>query len=199
MGYASDSHVLNHRHSHHVLCVTRLLLYLRPLLLPLSLVRLKTNFADACRGLQAVPAFILLIAITPFPFSPRWLASKGRYEEALVILADIHGRGDKSDPTVRAEYKDVCQAAEEAKGVRWHMMFGRKMWRRTFVGCFTQIWQQLTGGNVIMYYTVTYSVRPLIPGVCILHGRLDGKCQSHFEFDSICYLCRHECSSHDIH
>jgi Sugar (and other) transporter len=90
----------------------------------------------------------------PFPFSPRWLASKDRFDEALGVLADIHAAGDKNHPIVRAEYKDVCQAAEEAKSVRWHMLFGRKMWRRTLIGCFTQIWQQLTGANVQMYYIV---------------------------------------------
>jgi hypothetical protein len=90
----------------------------------------------------------------PFPFSPRWLAAKGRYDEALQVIADIHGGGDTTHPVVEAEFHDVRQAAEEAKRVRWHMLFGHKMWRRTLVGCFTQIWQQLTGGNVCMYYVV---------------------------------------------
>jgi len=103
-------------------------------------------------GLQAVPAVFLLVALIPFPFSPRWLAAKGRYDEALQVIADIHGRGDKTLPKVEAEFNDVKQAAEEAKQVKWPMLFGRKMWRRTLVGCFTQIWQQLTGGNVMMYY-----------------------------------------------
>src|ERR1700737_897078 len=106
------------------------------------------------RGLQAVPAFILFFALIPFPYSPRWLASKERYDETLEVLANIHGGGDKTHPVVEAEYNDIILASEEAKLVRWHMMFGRKMWRRTFVGCFTQIWQQLTGGNVMMYYVV---------------------------------------------
>jgi len=129
-------------------------LYRGAFIIPSRMVLALKGSADWYRGIQAVPALILLIAIMPFPFSPRWLASKGRFEEALEILADIHGRGDKTDPTVEAEYNDVCQAAESAKGVKWHTLFGRKMWRRTLVGCFTQIWQQLTGGNVIMYYTV---------------------------------------------
>ena len=102
------------------------------------------------RGIQAVPALFLLIALIPFPFSPRWLAAKGRFDESLDVIANIHGGGDKNLPVVRAEFNDVRKAAEEAKLVKWHMMFGKKMWRRTFIGCFTQIWQQLTGGNVMV-------------------------------------------------
>jgi hypothetical protein len=106
------------------------------------------------RGIQAVPALFLFVAIMPFPFSPRWLAAKGRYDEALEVIANIHGGGDKTHPVVEAEFRDVKKAAEEAKHVKWHEMFGHKMWRRTVTGCFTQIWQQLTGGNVCMYYIV---------------------------------------------
>ena len=102
------------------------------------------------RGIQAVPALFLLIALIPFPYSPRWLAAKGRFDESLDVIANIHGGGDKNLPVVRAEFNDVRKAAEEAKLVKWHMMFGKKMWRRTFIGCFTQIWQQLTGGNVMV-------------------------------------------------
>lgn len=102
------------------------------------------------RGIQAVPALFLLIALIPFPYSPRWLAAKGRYDESLDVIANIHGGGDKNLPVVKAEFNDVRKAAEEAKLVKWHMMFGKKMWRRTFIGCFTQIWQQLTGGNVMV-------------------------------------------------
>ena len=50
-----------------------------------------------------------------FPFSPHWLAAKGRYDEALQVIADIHGGGGTTHPVVEAEFHDVCQAAEEAK------------------------------------------------------------------------------------
>src|SRR5271170_5960427 len=102
------------------------------------------------RGIQAVPALFLLIALIPFPYSPRWLAAKGRFDESLDVIANIHGGGDKNLPVVTAEFNDVRKAAEEAKLVKWHMMFGKKMWRRTLIGCFTQIEQQLIGGNVMV-------------------------------------------------
>lgn len=36
-----------------------------------------------------------------FPFSPRWLADHGRMDEAIRVLADIHGNGDPDHPRVQ--------------------------------------------------------------------------------------------------
>lgn len=33
-------------------------------------------------------------------------------------------------------------------------LFGKTMWKRTTVGVFAQVWQQMLGGNVMMYYIV---------------------------------------------
>ena len=43
-------------------------------------------------GVQMVPAFILLAGLFFFPYSPRWLASQDRWEEALQVLANLHGK-----------------------------------------------------------------------------------------------------------
>ena len=45
-------------------------------------------------GVQAVPGALLFIGFFFFPRSPRWLASKDRWEEALQVLAHLHGGGD---------------------------------------------------------------------------------------------------------
>jgi len=66
------------------------------------------------------------------------------------VIANIHCGGDKTLPVLEAEFNDVRKATEEAKLVKWPMMFGKKMWRRTLIGCLTQIWQQLTGGNIMV-------------------------------------------------
>jgi hypothetical protein len=57
-----------------------------------------------------VPAFILLIGLFFFPYSPRWLASKDRWEEALQVLAHVHGKGDVNHPKVLAEYQEIEEA-----------------------------------------------------------------------------------------
>ncbi|KAF2460099.1 sugar transporter [Lineolata rhizophorae] len=108
-------------------------------------------------GLQGIPAFFLLGAMFFFPESPRWLASRDRWEDCLTNLALLHGRGDRESPVVQAEYYEVREAARiaaEASELPILGLFGPKMWRRTLAGTSVQMWQQLLGGNVMMYYIV---------------------------------------------
>ena len=42
-----------------------------------------------------------------FPESPRWLALKGRNEEALQTLARLHAHGNVEDPLVAFELEDI--------------------------------------------------------------------------------------------
>lgn len=42
-----------------------------------------------------------------FPESPRWLALKGRNEEALQNLARLHAHGNIDDPLVAFELEDI--------------------------------------------------------------------------------------------
>ncbi|PVI00396.1 hypothetical protein DM02DRAFT_672023 [Periconia macrospinosa] len=54
-------------------------------------------------GIQAIPGAILLVGLFFFPYPPRWLASKDRWEEALQVLAGLHGGGDiKIQETIAA-------------------------------------------------------------------------------------------------
>ncbi|KAJ5693461.1 Major facilitator superfamily domain general substrate transporter [Penicillium macrosclerotiorum] len=110
-----------------------------------------------CWGIQAVPGLILFIALFFFPESPRWLAGKERWEEALETLAILHGNGNSNDPVVQIEFEEVQQAARvahEAKDVSFLALFGPRIWKRTMCGMSVQMWQQLLGGNVAMYYVV---------------------------------------------
>lgn len=110
-----------------------------------------------CWGIQAVPGLILFIALFFFPESPRWLAGKERWEEALETLALIHGNGNRNDPVVQVEFEEVQAAARiahQAKDVSFFALFGPRVWKRTMCGMSVQMWQQLLGGNVAMYYVV---------------------------------------------
>ncbi|KAJ5670066.1 uncharacterized protein N7477_005429 [Penicillium maclennaniae] len=56
--------------------------------------------------LQMIPGFIHVAGVIALPFSPRWLASKGRNEEALQSLATLRNL-PTSDRRVRQEYMEI--------------------------------------------------------------------------------------------
>ncbi|KAL7932840.1 general substrate transporter [Trichoderma chlorosporum] len=108
-------------------------------------------------GLQAVPGAILFSSLFFFPESPRWLASKDRWEECHDVLASLHAKGDRENIEVLAELEEVREAARiatESKEIGYLGLFAPKMWKRTVVGVSVQVWQQLLGGNVMLYYLV---------------------------------------------
>ncbi|KAF9374612.1 hypothetical protein CPC16_001163, partial [Podila verticillata] len=106
-------------------------------------------------GIQVVPGIILLAGISIFPYSPRWLADKDRMDEALEVLANLRANGDKNDPEVLAEYKEIEDAVvfDRTQAVRSYAeLFRKPAVRRVFLGMTLQSWSQLTGMNVAMYY-----------------------------------------------
>jgi len=106
-------------------------------------------------GLQMIPAFFLFFMMLLLPESPRWLARKDRWEEAHGVLSLVHGKGDPNHPFVQTELKEIRDMVEFERhhaDVTYLDLFKPKMLNRTFIGMFTQIWSQLTGMNVMMYY-----------------------------------------------
>jgi sugar porter (SP) family MFS transporter len=108
-------------------------------------------------GIQMVPAFILLVGLLFFPYSPRWLASKDRWEETLQVLAKLHGNGDVNHPRVLAEYQEIEEALrfEREQAISsFKALTEPRMLKRVFLGMSVQMWSQLCGMNIMMYYIV---------------------------------------------
>ncbi|KAJ9631787.1 high affinity glucose transporter [Taxawa tesnikishii (nom. ined.)] len=109
-------------------------------------------------GIQMVPAVLLFTAMLFLPESPRWLARKDRWDDCHKVLTLVHGKGNPDSPFVVHELHDIRDMVEfEAKNadVSYLELFKPRMLNRTIIGAFTQIWAQLTGMNVMMYY-ITY-------------------------------------------
>jgi sugar porter (SP) family MFS transporter len=108
-------------------------------------------------GIQMIPAIILFIGLFFLPRSPRWLATKDRWEEAVQVLADLHAGGDIDNPKVLAEYQEIEEALryerEEAVS-SYRQLIEPKMLRRVILGMSIQMWSQLCGMNIMMYYIV---------------------------------------------
>lgn len=103
-------------------------------------------------AIQALPALALVIGLVWFPKSPRWLASKDRWEEALGVLADIHGGGNRNDPKVLAEYQEIEDSIrfEREEAINsYSALVKPKMLKRVLLGVSIQMWSQLCGMNVM--------------------------------------------------
>ncbi|PKS10609.1 hypothetical protein jhhlp_002363 [Lomentospora prolificans] len=107
-------------------------------------------------GTQFIPCVFLMIGLPFLPRSPRWLAKVGREDEAIQTLADIQAHGNREDPLVVAEWNEISTvlAAERESQKGWRKFFLKGMWKRTVAGVSVQMWQQLSGANVIVYYIV---------------------------------------------
>lgn len=108
-------------------------------------------------GIQMIPAIILMVMMPMLPESPRWLASKDRWDECTEILANVHAKGDREDAAVLAEVLEIREIVELESGYgkgSYLALLNKRNWKRTIVGVMAQVNQQLSGANVMMYYVV---------------------------------------------
>jgi sugar porter (SP) family MFS transporter len=109
---------------------------------------------------------IFLIALI-LPDTPRWYASQGRNEEALIVLARMRNRSGQ-DEQVQIEFNNIQQTITHENAVKKAGYFSiikpnRDSWRddnlqtrkRLGLACFIQGAQQLGGVNGIIYYSST--------------------------------------------
>jgi hypothetical protein len=104
-------------------------------------------------GVQMVPAFILLLGLFFFPYSPRWLASQDRWDEAIKVLANLHGGGDVNHPKVLAQYQEIEEALRferEEQVSSFKALVAPRMYKRVLLGMSIQMWSQLCGMNIMM-------------------------------------------------
>jgi len=105
-----------------------------------------------------VPAFILFVGLFFFPYSPRWLASKDRWEEAIQVLASLHGDGDVNHPKVLAQYQEIEEALrfEREQAISsFKALVAPRMFKRVLLGMSIQMWSQLCGMNIMVRPPIT--------------------------------------------
>lgn len=124
-------------------------------------------------GLQMIPGVILLVGSFAMPASPRWLAMKGRDDEALVTLARLRGRSPDDDLVqaewlgmraenrvtgeVQIERHPTLQTGALKDKVKlelwaWVDTWRPGCWRRTLVSVLMCFFQQMIGINALIYY-----------------------------------------------
>jgi len=104
-------------------------------------------------AIAIVPSTLLFIGLFFVPASPRWLASKGRNDEAKEVLSRIRS----SDKQIALEMAEIDkQNSEEHDQVGWAAVFGEPWIRKLLlIGIGLGFVIQFTGVNAFMYFTPT--------------------------------------------
>ncbi|MCJ1378111.1 hypothetical protein MMC17_001207 [Xylographa soralifera] len=104
-------------------------------------------------ALQMVPGGLVGLGMLLIKESARWLAKRGRNEEALESLIWVRG---EDTPEVQAEFAEILMGIEEeiraTEGVTWREINLPANRYRLFIAVTLQLCQQLTGNTSLAYY-----------------------------------------------
>lgn len=110
-------------------------------------------------GLGSVPALMQFVMFFFLPESPRWLAAKGRTDVARKVLMKIEGDAE----VVEEEMLLISKSVSENDKLQKMGVFStlvrvgrtRHVMRALFIGTMLQLIQQVSGINIVMYYSAT--------------------------------------------
>ncbi len=107
--------------------------------------------------MQAIPAAVFLVALFFIPESPRFLVSKGRNEEAGVVLTNLFGpiaaaaKLEEIRASFSVDHRPRLRDVFAPAGTRGFLGVRPIVW----AGLLLAVFQQLVGINVIFYYGST--------------------------------------------
>ena len=105
-------------------------------------------------GLQLVPGGILVVGMLLVKESTRWLAKKGRNEEAYASLLWV--RGGVDSPEIRAEFAEIQSGVELelqlSEGLTYKELLLPSNRYRMFIAITVQLCAQMTGNTSLAYY-----------------------------------------------
>jgi MFS family permease len=105
-------------------------------------------------GLVAVPGVLYFILLFLVPESPRWLAIKGKAEQALLIFTNIGG-----EEYAAGQIRSIQESTETEQSTSIFGLFKGKLFTILLIGIALGALQQLIGINAIYYYAPDFFER----------------------------------------
>jgi SP family galactose:H+ symporter-like MFS transporter len=126
-------------------------------LIALSNVFIARTFVNPATSLPLMFLTVTLFAALMFsgsfilPESPRWLMLKGRREQAITVLRKTLNTQAEID----AEIGEIEEALHGPQGAGFRIIFRGYFFKVLLVGVLLQVFQQLVGINMMIYYSPT--------------------------------------------
>ncbi|MGY6562615.1 MAG: sugar porter family MFS transporter [Luteibaculaceae bacterium] len=101
-------------------------------------------------GIEAIPALIYFLALFFVPRSPRWLAMKGLYDDALRILKTVCDKAEAE--RIIEEVKLSMQKGNKEDKLPISSLFKKNLRVVITIGVVIGVLQQITGINSVFFY-----------------------------------------------
>ncbi len=101
-------------------------------------------------GLEALPAILYFFALFIVPQSPRWLAMKGRFDEALQVMRKA--ADEEEAKRVIQSVKDSMESDTEEEKLPIRELFKPALRLVLTIGVVIGVLQQITGINSVFFY-----------------------------------------------
>lgn len=96
-----------------------------------------------------LPAVVLAVGMLFLDFSPRWLAMRGRWEDAGRVMGKINpGARDRELRLIRHDLRDTGRSS-------WRELFTPGLRGCLIAGVGLAVFQQFVGSNTVLFYTPT--------------------------------------------
>lgn len=105
--------------------------------------------------LQCIFGFLLWLGTFIIVETPRWLLDHDHDVEGMIVISDLYADGDVEDEVAKAEYRQIKESVLiqriEGQERSFRYMLTRYS-KRVSVACFSQMFAQLNGINIVSYY-----------------------------------------------